>query len=163
MDDDTQRVITEVAWELELDREIVSEEAWKPIGDKGFDDPRYFAAFINALRWNCVTATDRPGASPHHQPATVMYLLDALQRFEPLTDAQVQQIATEVSIIGLKGISYTDPDVRYQLTSLPGREFSGLHLLAYMYAGWKRVNPALDTGLDFAEAYASARQLHQSR
>jgi len=58
LDDDAQGVITEVAWELELDREIVSEEAWRSIGEKGFDDPRYFAAFINALRWNCVTATD---------------------------------------------------------------------------------------------------------
>ncbi|MCX6875008.1 MAG: DISARM system SNF2-like helicase DrmD [Verrucomicrobia bacterium] len=58
LDDDAQGEQLAVDWGLELDRRIVSEEAWKDIGKKGFDPPREFAAFLNTLRWNCVTATD---------------------------------------------------------------------------------------------------------
>jgi ERCC4-related helicase len=58
LDDDAQGEQLSVNWDLELERRIVSEEAWKSIGRKGFDPPRQFAAFLNTLRWNCVTATD---------------------------------------------------------------------------------------------------------
>lgn len=56
-DDDAQGKELEVVWEPELDRSIVSEEAWKDIGRVGFDPPRHFAAYLNTARWNCVTAT----------------------------------------------------------------------------------------------------------
>lgn len=58
LDDDAQGEQVAINWDLELDRRIVSEEAWNSIGRKGFDPPRQFAAFLNTLRWNCVTATD---------------------------------------------------------------------------------------------------------
>jgi superfamily II DNA/RNA helicase len=58
LDDDAQGDQLSVAWEMELDQRIVSEEGWKEIGKKGFDPPRQFAAFLNTIRWNCVTATD---------------------------------------------------------------------------------------------------------
>jgi len=58
LDDDAQGQALEVVWELELNTEIIDEEAWKSIGDRGFDPPRYFSAYMHALRWNCVTATD---------------------------------------------------------------------------------------------------------
>ena len=57
-DDDAQGEELDVVWEAELDRFIPGEEAWKNIGNKGFDQPRHFAAFLNTIRWNCVTATD---------------------------------------------------------------------------------------------------------
>ncbi len=58
LDDDAQGQELEVVWELELDREILDEEAWKSLGGKGFDDPRFFSAYMHTLRWNCITATD---------------------------------------------------------------------------------------------------------
>lgn len=58
LDDDAQGDQLSVNWDLELDRRILSEEAWKDIGKDGFDPPREFAAFLNTLQWNCVTATD---------------------------------------------------------------------------------------------------------
>ena len=58
LDDDAQGQVLEVVWELELDTEILDEEAWKSIGTRGFDPPRHFGAYVHALRWNCVTATD---------------------------------------------------------------------------------------------------------
>lgn len=59
LDDDAQGQPLETVWELELDREIVGDDTWRSIGNRGFDPPRLFAAYMNTLRWNCVTATDR--------------------------------------------------------------------------------------------------------
>jgi superfamily II DNA or RNA helicase len=58
LDDDAQGDPLSVVWELELDRRVVQDEAWRSIGNRGFDDARQFAAYLNTLRWNCVTATD---------------------------------------------------------------------------------------------------------
>lgn len=58
LDDDAQGDKLDVVWGLELDTEILGKEAWQSIGRKGFDDPRFFSAFVHTLRWNCVTATD---------------------------------------------------------------------------------------------------------
>lgn len=57
-DDDAQGEELDVVWEAELDRKIIDEENWKEIGRKGFDPPRHFAAYVNTVRWSCVTATD---------------------------------------------------------------------------------------------------------
>jgi hypothetical protein len=48
----------EVLWERELDTDVVNEEAWDAVAQRGFDEPMMFAAYLNTLRWNCVTATD---------------------------------------------------------------------------------------------------------
>jgi SNF2 family DNA or RNA helicase len=58
MDDDSQGSRLSAIWELELDGEIITRQAWESIGSKGFDARESFAAFFNTLRWHCVTATD---------------------------------------------------------------------------------------------------------
>jgi len=58
IEDDAQGQELAVFWEKELDREIISEEAWNQIAKKGFDAPHQFAGYLDTLRWNCVTATD---------------------------------------------------------------------------------------------------------
>lgn len=58
LDDDAQGEQIQAIWELELDTEIVTKQAWESIGKKGFDSQEYFAAFFNTLRWHCVTSTD---------------------------------------------------------------------------------------------------------
>ena len=83
LDDDAQGDELEVIWELELDTEVLDREAWKSIGRKGFDDPRYFAAFIRTLRWNCITATD---PKLFQSPFRAGIRLDAYQ-LEPLRKA----------------------------------------------------------------------------
>lgn len=57
-DDDAQGQTLEVYWDYELDRRILEVEGWADLAKKGFDPPPRFAAFLNTLRWNCVTATD---------------------------------------------------------------------------------------------------------
>ena len=59
LDDDAQGQEVEAVWELELDREILNdEEQWRKIGEKGFDSPKLFSAYVHTLRWQCVTATN---------------------------------------------------------------------------------------------------------
>ena len=57
-DDDAQGQPLDVFWDYEVDRRVLDEEGWADLARKGFDEPRHFAAFLNALRWNCVTSTD---------------------------------------------------------------------------------------------------------
>ena len=57
-DDDAQGQTLAVFWDCELDRQILHDEGWDALGERGFDPPRRFAAFFHTLRWNCVTATD---------------------------------------------------------------------------------------------------------
>ncbi|MBX7245322.1 MAG: hypothetical protein K1X53_07470 [Candidatus Sumerlaeaceae bacterium] len=95
------------------------------------------------------------------EPATMMHLLGALQRFETMTPEDVKRVASEISIIGMNGITFTDPDKRFTLRTLPGEEFTGLQLLAMMFVGWKQVEPTLNTGLDFEQAFQAALLLHR--
>ncbi|HWH12179.1 MAG TPA: hypothetical protein VG165_13710 [Solirubrobacteraceae bacterium] len=57
-DDDAQGEQIDVLWDYEIDRRILVDEGWDDLAARGFDDPRYFAAFLNTLRWSSVTATD---------------------------------------------------------------------------------------------------------
>lgn len=58
VDDDAQGQPLEVLWEHELDAEIRGGENWARLAERGFDPPQRFAAYLNTLRWNCVTSTD---------------------------------------------------------------------------------------------------------
>ena len=82
-DDDAQGEELEVLWEYEIDRRILEEEGWDDLASRGFDDPRYFAAFLNTLRWNTVTATE---ANLFQSPFRAGITIDAYQ-MEPLRKA----------------------------------------------------------------------------
>jgi hypothetical protein len=58
VDDDARGQPLDVLWNHELDAEIRSGEAWDSIAKRGFDPADRFAAYLNTLRWNCVTSTD---------------------------------------------------------------------------------------------------------
>ena len=58
VDDDAQGEQTTVVWEVELDALVMDGEAWENIGKRDFDKPEFFAAYINTLRWHCVTSTN---------------------------------------------------------------------------------------------------------
>jgi superfamily II DNA or RNA helicase len=83
LDDDAQGQLLEVIWQLELDAEVIDEHAWRTIGQRGFDQPRYFSAYVHALRWNCVTATD---PKLFQSPFRAGIRIDAYQ-LEPLRKA----------------------------------------------------------------------------
>ncbi len=54
-----------------------------------------------------------------------------------------------------------DPDEKYSLKALPGK-FSGLHLLAIMYAAFQQIDPTMDTGVDFAAEYKAATEMQRA-
>lgn len=58
IDDDAQGQPLQVLWEHELDAEIRSAESWNKLAERGFDPSDRFAAYLNTMRWNCVTSTD---------------------------------------------------------------------------------------------------------
>ena len=96
------------------------------------------------------------------ESATIMYLLDALQRFEERDDDQVQQIAFEIAMLGRSGSGLCI--FREKLhPALPSRANGSrdLHLMALMYVGFKRIQPDMDPGMPFDEAYAIALSLHK--
>jgi len=61
----------------------LSAEAWDSIAARGFDPPKRFAAYLNTLRWNCVTSTD---ANLLQSPFRAGIRLDPYQ-LEPLRKA----------------------------------------------------------------------------
>lgn len=82
-DDDAQGEELQVYWDYEPDRRILEEEGWLGLASRGFDHPRYFAAFLNTLRWNSVTATD---PNLFQAPFRAGIKIDAYQ-MEPLRKA----------------------------------------------------------------------------
>jgi hypothetical protein len=58
LEDDNQGRRLEVLWEIELGGRILQPQLHGPDTRSRLDPPRAFAAYLNALRWNAVTATD---------------------------------------------------------------------------------------------------------
>ncbi|HBE19749.1 MAG TPA: helicase [Cyanobacteria bacterium UBA11149] len=58
LEDDAQGQQLEVFWEREVDAQLVGVSSWEAVVNRGFDNPRYFSAYLHALRWNCVTSTN---------------------------------------------------------------------------------------------------------
>jgi len=83
VDDDNQGQPLEVLWEKEFDPQILSGENWDSIAARGFDDAKLFAAYLNTLKWNCVTSTD---PQLFQAPFRAGIRLDAYQ-LEPLRKA----------------------------------------------------------------------------
>ena len=58
LDDDSQGKRLDVLWELELGAKVIKTELEGLGAVEALDDPRAFAAYLHALKWSCVSATD---------------------------------------------------------------------------------------------------------
>jgi hypothetical protein len=58
LDDDNQGRVLEVLWELELGAKVLQPEAHGLGEVRAIDAPRQFGAYLHALKWSSVTATD---------------------------------------------------------------------------------------------------------
>jgi superfamily II DNA or RNA helicase len=58
VEDDAQGQTLDVLWDIEPDARSYESDRWHGLGTREFDNPALFAAYVNTLRWNCVTATD---------------------------------------------------------------------------------------------------------
>ncbi len=59
IDDDAPGEKVEVLWDAELDAEILGEQGWAEVGERGTDDPAVFSAYLRTLKWNTATSADR--------------------------------------------------------------------------------------------------------
>ena len=50
IEDDAQGQPLEVLWEAELDAQVLGSATWDHLGQRGFDPPRVFSAYLHTLR-----------------------------------------------------------------------------------------------------------------
>ena len=89
-----------------------------------------------------------------------MYIASALETFAELGPDKIRQITVEVAMKGQSGLDINDPEPKYTLTSLPGN-FSGMHLVSIMYAGFKALDPSIDAGIDLSAEYEAAKAMQR--
>jgi tetratricopeptide (TPR) repeat protein len=92
----------------------------------------------------------------------VMYCLGALELFSSKGRNEVFAIASEIALLGQSGLDINNPEKKYQLRSLKG-DFTGLHLLCYMYVGFRILDENLDIGADLSSEYKAALQLFSNQ
>ena len=89
----------------------------------------------------------------------VFYLLDALRLFRGKSLQEIQEITFEIGMLGKYGLDINDPQESHVLRALPGRTFSALQLICIMYAGFKRIEPGMDIGVDLGEEWGKAERV----
>jgi hypothetical protein len=89
----------------------------------------------------------------------VFYLLDAMRLFRGKSLQEIQEITFEIGILGKYGLDINDPQETHVLRALPGRTFSALQLICIMYAGFKRIEPGMDIGVDLGEEWGMAERV----
>jgi len=92
VEDDAQGQRLDVLWQREIDSEVITGEAWDLIAKRGFDPSKLFAAYLNTLKWNCVTSTD---PRVFQSPFRAGIKLDAYQ-LEPLRKTTMDGITTAI-------------------------------------------------------------------
>ena len=100
-------------------------------------------------------------AEPAAQMAATMYMVGALKQFAHMDRPVILRFVTEIAQLGQQGLDYTDSDTKYTLDTAPGKSFTGLQLMSWMYVGFKIIEPDLDTGIPFEDAYRSALTFYE--
>lgn len=106
-----------------------------------------------------LTDADHPvdlSALPEQE--AVERIKDLFVDMDPVT---IRQIASEIALVGMNGLDYASSEQKYTLRFLPGEQFSGLQLMCLMYVGFKKVDPAVDTGIRLDRAYQEALEMYE--
>ena len=91
--------------------------------------------------------------------AIVMYMVGALEFFKPMPMEKIKEIAYDIAFQGTQGFSPGKDD--YRITAIPGKLFSGLHILSYYYVSWVLAMPKMvdQLGLSYTKEYEMAEKL----
>jgi len=94
--------------------------------------------------------------------AVMWFMVDALQFFKKMPKEKIKAIAFEIAVIGTQGINPAQ-DHSYKVNSIPGKEFSGYHLLAFYYVSWKLAIPEMlaQLQLPYDEEYKLAMTMNK--
>lgn len=87
-----------------------------------------------------------------------MLLRDVVQA-QKFPDKEIREITFEIGMLGRHGLDINDPRETHVLRALPGRIFSALELVCIMYAGFKRIEPGMDVGVDLSEEWGMAERV----
>jgi len=93
--------------------------------------------------------------------AVTMFMVDALRYFEGMNKEKIKKIALEIAMQGTQGFN---PEKKgYTIGSIPGKSFSGYHILAYYYVSWALVIPEMlkELNLPYDDEYKMALKLHE--
>ncbi|MBK9982087.1 MAG: hypothetical protein IPP15_06600 [Saprospiraceae bacterium] len=76
---------------------------------------------------------------------------------------KIKKIAYEIALQGTLG--YRPDNKDYRISLIPGKLFSGYHILAYYYVSWKLTLPEMvkDLKLPFDEEYKLARTMFKPK
>ena len=88
--------------------------------------------------------------------AVVMYMVGALEFFKSMPIEKIKEIAYDIAFQGTQGFSPAKDD--YRITAIPGKLFSGLHILSYYYVSWMLAMPEMvdKLGLNYEKEYEMA-------
>ena len=94
--------------------------------------------------------------------AVVMFMIEALQFFEKMPTEKIRDIAVEIALQGAHG--YRPGQDGYRVGLIPGKTFSGYHILAYYYVSWALASPEMvgQLHLPFSGEYELAKQMYKS-
>ena len=82
-----------------------------------------------------------------------------MRLFRGKSPEEIQEVTFEIGMLGQHGLDINDPRETHVLRALPGRTFSALELVCIMYAGFKRIEPEMDIGVDLGEEWGMAERL----
>jgi hypothetical protein len=88
----------------------------------------------------------------------VFHLLDSMRLFRWKSLEEIPEISFEIGCWGGTGGTSTIKS-SHVLRALPGRVFSALGLVCIMYAGFKRIEPGMDVGVDLGEEWGMVLDL----
>jgi hypothetical protein len=66
-------------------------------------------------------------------------------------------------MLGRSGLDYASSEKKYTLRTIPDEPFSGLQLMCLMHAGFKRLAPEHDTGMDLDTPFLTALELFNAK
>ena len=93
----------------------------------------------------------------------VMYMLEAMKRFDAMSQEQVSRITLDLANLGRGGLDVNNPDIKYDLKAWPGEKFTGLNVLSIMHVGIKSIRPEADSGMDLDREYTAASSMFKKK
>jgi hypothetical protein len=93
--------------------------------------------------------------------AVVMFMVDAMQFFEGMPIEKIKEIAFDIAMQGTQG--YSPDKIDYRIHALPGKLFSGYHILAYYYVSWMIALPEMVSQLQlpYDNEYEIAKTMYK--
>jgi tetratricopeptide (TPR) repeat protein len=95
--------------------------------------------------------------------AVVFFMVDALQFFKGMPTETIKKIAIEIALQGTQGYSPEKDD--YTINLIPGKTFSGNHILAWYYVSWAlaMAESIGALGLPYDKEWEMAKTMHNKQ